>query len=106
MAMMGLASSRAAFIAAATGGVPSSRCRFTFSTTMMASSTTKPIASTSASKVSKLMEKPSASMIASVPTNESGMATTGISTERGEPKNAKMTHITMNKASINVTATS
>jgi len=35
------------------------------------------------------MEKPSASMIASVPTNESGMATTGISTSGGRAKKAK-----------------
>ena len=52
------------------------------------------------------MENPSASMMASVPTKESGMATTGMSTERGDPKKAKMTHITMIRASISVTATS
>ena len=73
---------------------------------MIASSTTKPIASTSASRVSRLMEKPSASMMASVPTKESGMAITGINTERGEPKNAKITTMTMSSASISVTATS
>ena len=63
MAMIGPPSSRAACMAAAIGAMPSSRCRLTFSTTMMASSTTRPIASTSASSVSRLIEKPSASMI-------------------------------------------
>ena len=38
--------------------MPSSRWRLTFSTTMIASSTTRPIASTSASSVSRLIEKP------------------------------------------------
>ena len=42
----------------AIGVMPSSRWRLTFSTTMMASSTTRPMASTSASSVSRLMEKP------------------------------------------------
>ena len=56
IAMMGLASSRAARIAACTGFMPSSRWRLTFSTTMMASSTTRPIASTRASSVSRLIE--------------------------------------------------
>ena len=50
MAMIGLARSRAALIAASRGRMPSSRCRLTLSTTMMASSTTRPMASTSASK--------------------------------------------------------
>ena len=58
--------------------MPSSRCRLTFSTTMIASSTTRPIASTSASNVSRLIEKPSASMTMNAPTSDRGMAITGI----------------------------
>ena len=56
IAMMGLANSRAARIAACVGFMPSSRWRLTFSTTMMASSTTRPMPSTRASSVSRLIE--------------------------------------------------
>ena len=106
IATMGPASSRAARLAEASGDIPPSRCRFTFSTTMMASSTTRPIASTSASNVSRLIENPSISMMPKVPTSDSGMATMGIKTERGEPKNAKITTMTMTSASTSVVATS
>ena len=56
IAMMGFASSRAARIDASKRDMPSSRWRLTFSTTMIASSTTRPIASTMASSVSRLIE--------------------------------------------------
>ena len=56
MAMTGSASSRAPWIAASYRDWPSSMCRWMFSTTMMASSTTRPIASTIASRVSRLIE--------------------------------------------------
>ena len=42
----------------------------------------------------------------SVPTSDSGMATTGISTERGEPRNTKITRVTISSASIRVFTTS
>ena len=58
MEMTGPTISRAPCIAACTGGLPSSRCRWMFSTTTMASSTTRPIASTIASSVSRLMLNP------------------------------------------------
>ncbi len=45
-------------------------------------------------------------MMASVPTSERGIASTGISTERGEPRKAKITNMTMISASTSVTATS
>ncbi len=106
MATMGPASSRAARLAAATAGTPPSRWRLTFSTTMMASSTTRPMASTRASRVSRFTEKPSASMIANVPMSDSGIATIGMTTERGEPRNMKMTSITITSASMSVVATS
>ena len=89
MAMIGPASSRAAWIAAGSGVMPSSRWRLTFSTTMMASSTTRPIASTSASSVSRLIEKPKASIMMKVPISDSGIATTGITTERSEPRKSE-----------------
>jgi hypothetical protein len=73
---------------------------------MMASSTTKPMASTRASRVSRLIVNPRASMMAKVPISDSGIATTGMSTERGEPRKAKITSMTMTRASTSVTATS
>ena len=106
MAMIGPPSSRAAWMAAGNGFIPSSRWRFTFSTTMMASSTTRPIASTSASSVSRFIEKPKAAIIAKVPISDSGMAMTGISTERTEPRKAKTTRVTITSASISVRITS
>jgi hypothetical protein len=106
MAMIGPPSSRAAWTAAGMGFMPSSRCRFTFSTMMIASSTTRPIASTSASKVSKLMEKPKAAIMVKVPMSDSGMATVGISTERSEPRKMNTTAVTMSSASKSVRITS
>ena len=49
--------------------------RSTFSTTTIASSTTMPIASTSPNSVSRLIEKPSASMPAKVVISETMIAT-------------------------------
>jgi hypothetical protein len=106
MAMIGPPSSRAACSAAFKGVTPSFRCRSTFSTTMMASSTTSPIASTSASRVSRLMEYPNASMMKKAPTSDSGMATTGTSTARGLPRNRKITTVTITSASMRVLITS
>ncbi len=56
IAMIGPPSSRAPLSDASIGDMPSSMCRWMFSTTMMASSTTSPIASTIASSVSRLIE--------------------------------------------------
>ncbi len=56
MARIGPPSSRAPWIAESKGVDPSFMCRSMFSTTMMASSTTRPIASTSASSVNRLIE--------------------------------------------------
>ena len=56
MARMGPPSSRAAWREASRGVFPSRMCRSAFSTTMMASSTTRPMPSTRASSVSRLME--------------------------------------------------
>ena len=49
---------RAPSTAAARGPMPSARCRSMFSSTTMASSTTRPVASTMASSVRMLSEKP------------------------------------------------
>src|SRR5215470_6742268 len=55
----------------------------------IASSTTRPTESTMASSVKRLMVKPATSIRKTAPTSETGMATTGISTERNEPRNKK-----------------
>ena len=57
----------------------------------MASSTTSPTDSTMASSVSRLSVKPNTCIRNTAPISESGMATSGISTERNEPRNRKMT---------------
>jgi hypothetical protein len=49
-----------------------------FSMTTMASSTTMPVASTSASSVRMLIEKPAIHMAASVPINAIGTVTAGM----------------------------
>ncbi len=52
------------------------------------------------------MEKPNAAIIAKAPMSESGIATTGISTERGEPRKANTTSVTINSASTSNSTTS
>ena len=58
MAMIGDANCRAERRAASSGVAPSATSRDTFSTTMIASSTTSPVARTSASNVSRLIVNP------------------------------------------------
>lgn len=77
-----------------------------FSTTTMASSTTRPIASTIASSVRRLIEKPIASIAVQTPISDNGIVTTGMMTERNEARNRKITTITMPTASISVFSTS
>ena len=87
IATTGHASSRAPRSAASIGVMPSSMWRWMFSSTMIASSTTIPIASTIANRVSRLMVKPINSIRNMPPTSDSGMAIAGISTLRSEPRN-------------------
>ena len=72
----------------------------------IASSTTRPTDSTIASSVSKLIVNPATSMRNTAPTSEIGMATTGMSTERIEPRNRKITTITIRRVSVSVLSTS
>ena len=72
----------------------------------MASSTTRPTDSTMASRVSRLMVNPATSIRNTAPISEIGMATTGISTDRNEPRNRKMTMTTMSSVSVSVWSTS
>ncbi|MCY1512518.1 hypothetical protein D9M68_469800 [compost metagenome] len=106
IAITGPATSRAPINAACTRDLPSSMWRCTFSTTTMASSTTRPMASTIASSVSRLMLKPNSSISAAAPSIDSGMVTTGMSTARSEPRHRKITSTTMAMASSNVFCTS
>lgn len=65
----------------------------------MASSTTRPIASTSASRVRVLIEKPKAYISANAPISDTGMVTSGISVARIERKNRKAMKTTSRIAS-------
>ena len=106
IAMIGPTSSRAASIAARVGGFPSCRCRSTFSTITIASSTTSPTDNTIASSVRRLIVNPAASIRKTAPTSEIGIATMGMSTDRNDPRNRKMTTITISSVSDNVLRTS
>ena len=88
------ATSPAPTSAARIGAMPSSMWRVVFSSTMIASSTTKPVAIVSAIRDRLFSENPHRYMTASVPTSDTGTATAGISAERHWPRNRKVTPIT------------
>ena len=96
----------AALSAAWNGFSPRWRWRSTFSTMTIASSTTRPTESTIASSVRRLIVKPKASIRNTAPISEIGIATTGISTERAEPRKRKMTMTTIRSVSERVLTTS
>ena len=78
----------------------------TASTTTIASSTTMPTASTTASIVSVLIENPSATNAANVPTSETGTASMGMNVARKLPRKMKTTISTRMMASRNARNTS
>src|SRR6056297_655513 len=78
----------------------------TASTTMIASSTTIPIASTSASSDTVLRENPIPSITANVPTSATGIAISGTMVARSDPRKMNTTITTSTKASISVCSTS
>ena len=92
--------------AAARGPAPMARWRAMFSTTTMASSTTRPVATTSASSVMTLIEKPTAQMAASVPISDTGMEIAGAMVARNERRKARMMRMTMTFASKRLMITS
>ena len=92
--------------AASKGGIPSSMCRTMFSSITIASSTTRPMASTMASRVSVLTVKPNAYMSANAPMRETGMVTSGISVARRLRRNSKITPMTRTTAMPTVMSTS
>ena len=77
-----------------------------FSMTTMASSTTRPVATTSASSVMTLIEKPTAQMAASVPMSDTGMEIAGAMVARNERRKARMMRMTMTLASRRLMITS
>ena len=70
-----------------------------FSSTTIASSTTRPIASTSASSVSVLIEKPSTSISVNAPTSDTGIVTSGTSIARQLRRKNRHTAATSSTAS-------
>ena len=95
-----------AFFVAFNGG-SFSLCIFTWtaSTTTIALSTTIPIASTKANKVSILIEKPSICIKKNVPINDTGTAIAGISVDRKSCKKRYTTTNTKINASSKVLST-
>ncbi len=82
MATTGPDTSFIAWIVAARGVIPSSMWCSTASTTTIASSTTRPIASTRPNSERALIENPSSGNIAKVPISDTGTAISGISVAR------------------------
>src|SRR5207245_2032424 len=92
---------------ASLGERPSSAMmRSTFSTTTMASSTSRPMASTTPNMVSVLIEKPNAASTPNVPSKTTGTAMVGISVARKLCRNRYMTRKTSAMASTSVLTTS
>ncbi len=73
-----------------------------FSSMTMASSTTRPIASTQASRVNTLIENPSAAKIATEPMIDTGIAISGTSVARQLRRNRKIISTTRAIASYRV----
>ncbi len=94
VATIGADTSRIASTVASFADMPFSIFCATASTTTMASSTTMPIASTSPSKDSVLMENPSSGNTAKVPMSDTGTASVGISVERTFCRKMKTTKMT------------
>jgi hypothetical protein len=107
MAITAPETSRIASSAASNGAIFSSRIRrSTFSSTTIASSTTMPIASTSANRVSVLMEKPASHRPAKAPISDTGTAIIGISVARQVCRKRNTTASTSSAASKMVLVTS
>ena len=91
---------------ASAGGHPSSINRSTFSTTTIASSTTMPIANTNPNSDRLFREKPMPYMIANVPINDTGIATTGMIVARQFWRNTNTVRMTNSPACQSVVNTS
>ena len=89
-------------MAACIGGLPMARCRATFSTSTIASSTSTPITTASASKVSRLSEKPSQLMTAKVGMTDKGNAKAEIAVARHSRRKNQTTITASNAPSSNM----
>ena len=98
--------SRAPMNAAFMRGTPFSMCREMFSSTTIASSTTKPVAMVSAISDRLSIEKPSRYIAPNVPMIEIGTATLGISVARQLRRNRNTTITTSATAMISVCSVS
>ena len=99
-------SSMAISVALSAGRSFSTMLRSTFSMTTMASSTTRPMASTIAKSVSVLMENPSTTNAPKVAISDTGMASAGTSVARQFCRNRYRISVTRISASMKVSATS
>jgi hypothetical protein len=79
---------------------------YTFSSTTIASSQTRPIASTNPTRVRMLMEKPATYMMKNALMMLTGIASTGMMVARQSRKKAKMISATRMNAISNVSRTS
>ena len=77
-----------------------------FSVTTMASSTTSPMASTMASRVSRFSEKPKAASTMKMHSKQIGAMIDGISAARSVPRKTKLTRATSTRAMPTVIHTS
>ena len=102
MATTGPDTSSIALKVASFGAMPCSMWCMTASTTTIASSTTMPMASTSPSRESTLIEKPSIGKKMNAPTSETGTVISGISVARQFCRKTKTTMMTRTTASMSV----
>ena len=102
IATMAKPTSREPLSAAWNGVMPSSIWRKMFSSITMASSTTRPIASTKANSVSVLMLNPASAISAKAPMSDTGIVNRGMIEARKVRKNTRMTSATRPTASAMV----
>src|SRR5215472_9710943 len=81
-------------------------CRWAFSITTIASSTTSPVANVIPKRVSELIEKPKILMKAKVPISDTGIVTAGMIVARQSRRKKKITAMTITIASSSVVTTS
>src|SRR5271156_6139237 len=107
VAMTALVTSDMAIDVAVRGSECSSlMCRWTFSMTTMASSTTSPVARVMPNIVRELIEKPNILMNANVPISDTGIVIAGMIVARQSSRKRKMTTMTIMIASPSVPTTS
>ncbi len=98
--------SRAPVSAACMRGMPSSRWRMTFSITTIASSTTNPIAITSASRLRLFRVKPNTYITSAAPASDNGTVTAAIRVGASRRRNSAMVRITIARLISRVICTS